>query len=63
MPLKLASVEETAEHLTISPHTVRLWARQGKFRWYKLGSRMIIDQDDLERFVAEQARGRPVQVA
>ena len=43
-------------------YTVRLWAWQSRFRSYKLGSRVLIDQADLEKFVVEQQRGRAVDV-
>ena len=58
MALRLASVEECASLTRLSPFTIRLWARQGKFLWYKLGSRMVIDQADFERFITERRRGR-----
>ena len=63
MTLQLISVEEAALHLKVAEQTVRLWARQGRFRWFKLGSRMVIDQEDLEKFVTAQQRGRPVEMA
>jgi excisionase family DNA binding protein len=63
MTPKLVSVDTAAEYLTVSPHTVRLWARQRRFKWYKVGSRMLIDEADLEKFVSEHLRGRMEEAA
>jgi excisionase family DNA binding protein len=56
MALQLVSVEEAAERLRVSPYTIRHWARQRRFQWFKLGTRMVIDVEDLERYVTEQKR-------
>jgi excisionase family DNA binding protein len=60
MSLDLLSVEEVAKLLRVSQWTVRLWAHDGRFQWYKLGSRMLIDRQDLTRYVSEHQRGRLV---
>jgi excisionase family DNA binding protein len=55
MAIEVLSVREASQRLRLRPETVRLWARQRRFLWYKLGSRMVIDAGDLERFLREQA--------
>ena len=53
-PLK--SVEETAELLGISPWTVRSYIRDGKLRPVRLGRRVLLREDELERLVLESQR-------
>ena len=50
--LKLMSVDDVAEVLRVSPHSVRRWATQKKLRRIKLGSRTLFDPEDVARFVA-----------
>ena len=50
-PLK--SVEEAAGLLGISPWTVRRDIRDGKLRPVRLGRRVLVEEAELERFVAE----------
>jgi excisionase family DNA binding protein len=50
-PLK--SVEEAAGLLGISPWTVRSYMRDGKLRAVRLGRRVLVEETELERFVAE----------
>lgn len=56
MTIEVLTVDETSERLKIQPETVRLWARQRKFLYYKMGGRMVIDAHDLERFIRAHAR-------
>jgi len=50
-PLK--SVEEAAELLRISPWTVRSYIRDGKLKPVRLGRRVLLAEEELERVVAE----------
>ena len=50
-PLK--SVVEAAELLRISPWTVRSYIRDGRLRPVRLGRRVLLAEDELERLVAE----------
>jgi len=50
-PLK--SVEEAAELLRISRWTVRSYIKAGKLRPVRLGRRVLLAEDELERLVAE----------
>jgi excisionase family DNA binding protein len=52
---ELLDVNDVAEALRVSPHTVRRWAGQKKLTKVKLGSRTLFDPADVARFV-EQAR-------
>jgi excisionase family DNA binding protein len=58
MHLELLSVQEASLRLKLAPQTIRLWARRGQFRWFKLGGRMVIDSADLEQFILAHARPR-----
>jgi excisionase family DNA binding protein len=48
----LRSVEEAAELLGISKWTVRAYIREGKLRPVRLGRRVLVAEEELERFVA-----------
>ena len=49
-PLK--SVEEAAELLGVSKWSVRSWIREGKLRAVRLGRRVLVEEAELERFIA-----------
>jgi excisionase family DNA binding protein len=49
----LKSVVEAAELLRISPWTVRSYIRDGKLKPVRLGRRVLLAEDELERLVAE----------
>ena len=51
--LNLLSLEEAARELRISIHTIRSWNFQKRFPTVKLGRRVLIKREDLERFVNE----------
>jgi excisionase family DNA binding protein len=55
----LKSVEEAAGLLGISKWTVRNYIREGKLTPVKLGRRVLMEEAELERFVAE-AKARAV---
>jgi excisionase family DNA binding protein len=58
-PLK--SVEEAAGLLGISPWTVRSYLKTGKLKAVRLGRRVLVEEAELERFVA---RGKaPLEAA
>ena len=61
-PLK--SVEEAAVLLGISPWTVRAYIREGKLRPVRLGRRVLVSEEELERLIAEgqQPGALPMQV-
>jgi excisionase family DNA binding protein len=50
-PLK--SVEEASWLLGISPWTVRSYIRKGMLKPVRLGRRVLVEEAELERFVAE----------
>jgi excisionase family DNA binding protein len=51
--IRLKSVVEAAELLRISPWTVRSYIRDGKLKPVRLGRRVLLAEDELERLVAE----------
>jgi excisionase family DNA binding protein len=53
-PLK--SVVESAELLRISPWTIRSYIRDGKLKPVRLGRRVLVEETELERFIAS---GKP----
>lgn len=48
----LLSIENAAEILSVSPWTLRLWAKQGKLSTIKLGARRLVRRSDLDRIMA-----------
>jgi excisionase family DNA binding protein len=58
----LKSVVEAAGLLGISPWTVRAYIHDGKLRPVRLGRRVLLEETELERFIAdgrEQAKSEP----
>lgn len=45
------SFEEAGAVLGCSPHTLRVWARQGLISHARLGRRIVFSPEDLEGFV------------
>jgi len=45
------NVEETAEAIGVSPHTIRAWLRQRRLSYLKLGRRVLVDPADVQRFL------------
>jgi len=48
---KLLSVQDAAELLSISRWTVRAYIRQGKLRPVRIGRRVLLREEEIERFV------------
>ena len=59
----LRSVEQAAGLLGISPWTVRSYIKTGKLKPVRLGRRVLLAEDELERLVAEgqEQAGRDLQ--
>jgi excisionase family DNA binding protein len=49
--LNLMSLDEVAKELKLSIHTVRAWSFQKRFPIVKLGRRVLVERECLERFV------------
>jgi excisionase family DNA binding protein len=47
----LLDIDEVAEHLNISSHTVRALVRQRKIAFVKLGARVLFRQQDLDQYI------------
>jgi excisionase family DNA binding protein len=48
----LKNVNQAAELLGISPWTVRAWIREGKLVPVRLGRRVLLTEEELERLIA-----------
>ncbi len=51
--MQLYDVKSAARILCISPWTVRAYVRQGKLRPVRLGRRVLFEETELARFIAE----------
>jgi len=49
---RLLSIALVAEHLGVSPWTIRVWIKQGKLGSAKLGTRRLVPQSEVIRFLA-----------
>jgi excisionase family DNA binding protein len=49
--LNLMSLDEVAKELKLSIHTVRAWSFQKRFPIVKLGRRVLVERECLEKFV------------
>ena len=47
----LVSVEQAAQQLGISRHTLRTWLRLRRLPFYRCGRRVVLDRADLEHFL------------
>src|SRR5437660_1129126 len=56
---KLLSIKTAADLLSISPWTVRSYIKTGKLRPVRLGRRVLLEESELERFVAF-SKARPI---
>jgi excisionase family DNA binding protein len=55
-PAPLRTTEQAARYLSVSPHTIRKWAAQGRLRRVKIGALTRYRRADLDRIAA---RGLP----
>jgi excisionase family DNA binding protein len=53
---RLHSIEEAAELLRVKPVTVRSWVYKGWLVPVRLGSRVLLTEKELERFIEEGMR-------
>ncbi len=49
---KLLDIREAADRLGVSWWTLGRWARQGRFRTVRLGSRRLVPESELARLIA-----------
>jgi len=50
------NTQEAAAYLGVRPNTLEVWRSKNKGpRYYKLGTRVIYDRDDLEAFLASRS--------
>lgn len=48
---KLLSIQAAAELLSISPWTVRAYVRQGKLRAVRIGRRVLLQEEEIQRLI------------
>ncbi len=58
MTRKLHPVKYAANALSLSIWTLRSWAYAGKVASHKVGNRLMISEDELNRIIAETERPR-----
>ncbi len=58
---QLRSIEEAARLLGISPWTVRAYIKTGKLKPVRLGRRVLVEEAELERFVAENKKAQEAE--
>lgn len=51
---KLMSIPDAARALCVSPWTVRCWLSQKRLAKVKVGRRTVVEERELQRFLAEQ---------
>jgi excisionase family DNA binding protein len=56
-PLK--SIEEAADIWGVSPWTVRAYVRQGKIRPVRIGRRVLIEAQEIQRLIDEGRDDQP----
>jgi predicted site-specific integrase-resolvase len=52
-PPQLLDLQTVALRLSVSPHTVRMWVREGKLQPLHLCRRLLFHPDEIARLVAE----------
>lgn len=50
------TTEEVAAHYRVGINTVRDWVKKGKIAAHKAGRRVLIEQEEVERFLSESNR-------
>lgn len=53
--MQLYSVAQTAQALNLAEPTIRLWIREGKLGHVRLGTRVLVSQDELARLIGENS--------
>lgn len=56
----MLTVPEVARRAGRNPETVRRWIREGKLRADKVGTQHVVDEQDLETFLAEVGDELPI---
>ncbi len=47
------TIDEAAAELHVSPHTVRMWRRDRRITYVKVGFRVMIPREEVERIIRE----------
>jgi excisionase family DNA binding protein len=56
--LRLLTLEEFADVLRLSPHTVRKWVHDGKIHPVRICRRLLFDPAEVDRLIAESRQER-----
>jgi len=59
----LYDVNTAAQILAVSPWTIRAYIRQGKLRPIRIGRLVRLDEQELQKFIADARRGSEVEVS
>ena len=55
---KLVGIRDASHYLGLSPWTIRSWCYSGKIASHKVGSRLMVSMEELERVIHESERPR-----
>lgn len=59
---QMVGVGDAAERLGVSVWTLRSWCYKGRCSSYKIGSRLMLDEGEVERIISESERPRLVSL-
>ena len=49
---RLVTLQEVADQLRVSPHSVRSWIRKGRLQPVRICRRLLFSTDEVTRFIA-----------
>lgn len=53
-PRRLSSIKETAYEFSVHPNTIRKHIHEGKIEIVRVGRRVLIPREAIEKFIADQ---------
>jgi excisionase family DNA binding protein len=48
---QILTLKEAADHLRVSPHTIRAWVYERRIMPVKMGRRVMFTQEEIQRFI------------
>ena len=48
---QVMTLQEAADHLRVSPHTIRAWVYERRIMPVKMGRRVMFTQEEIQRFI------------
>ena len=49
--IKFYTIQQTAQALRVTPHTIRAWKKQGKLKGQRIGRPILITENNLKVFL------------